>query len=74
MRRLLRILNYKLDRFLGKPIDIVYNDGNIEGQLPQEWISEKIMDKDIMIYNLGYKEKYKGYLVVVTPVVKNQHN
>lgn len=71
--RLLRSIKHRWLILLGKA-DTVYNDPMPKNMLPSEWISEKIMDKDLMIFNMGYKEKYKGYMVVVTPIHKIKNN
>lgn len=73
MNRWLRIIKHRWLILIGKA-DTVYNDYDDPRLLPQEWITDKIMDRDVMIYNMGYKQKYKGYLVVVTPVKFNKNN
>lgn len=74
MKRLWRIVKHNVLIWLGKA-DTKYNDPAINGSLPSEWITDKIMDRDVMIFNMGYKQKYKGYVVVVTPVqlIKNNN-
>ena len=74
MNRLLRMIKHRWAIMLGQQ-DTVYNDPKFsKNSLPSDWISEKIMDKDLMIFNMGYKKKYKGYVVVVTPIVKTKSN
>lgn len=74
MNRLLRMIKHRWAIMLGQA-DTVYNDPPLsKNSLPSEWISSKVMDKDLMIFNMGYKEKYKGYVVVVTPIRKNKDN
>lgn len=67
MRRWWRIVKHNVLIALGKA-DTIYNDPQPPSSLPSEWITDKIMDRDVMIFNMGYKQKYKGYVVVVTPV------
>lgn len=74
MNRLLRIIKHRWAILIGKA-DLEFEEPPLGPKhLPKEWISNKIMDKNVMVYNLGYSEKYKGYLVVVTPIQKNNNN
>ncbi len=67
MRRLIRSIQHRILILLGKA-DIRYDDIPFEGMLPQEWISDKLMDNDYMLYNAGFSKKYKGYLVIAQPL------
>lgn len=60
MRRWLRIVKHRLAIYFEKD-NIVYNDVPIKGSVPQEWLSDSIMEEDLVFYNLGYKQKYRGF-------------
>lgn len=72
--RLVRMIKHRWLALLGKS-DEVYNDPPYsKDSLPAEWITDKAMDRDVMIFNMGYSKKYEGYLVVVTPIPKTKSN
>lgn len=60
LRKWLRILSY----YIG-PVDKFYTDKVPSTHFTTDQIPDVIFERDVLMYNCGYRTKYKDYMVIV---------
>ena len=73
LRRLIRKIKHRWAIYKKQDV-LVFNDLLPSRFLPNSMLSDKLMDKDVQIFNMGYRKKLQGYLVVASFVRYNKNN